>query len=278
MNGLANGNRYARQGVRVVKHISLHQHNRTRQTIGDASLDKRRTEIESEFLLNGLLSNNVLSALPAEDFARLCPHLEPAALIAGDDLYDFDEKLRFAYFPESAVLSHLYTLADGNTTEAAMIGKEGVVGLSEIFNACPPLYSTRVLVGGSALKIASQTLKQEFGRGGAIQRSLLTYASARMAHLSSRVVCNSRHTVEARLCSWLLMVHDRVGEDKLSLTHEQIAVHLGARRAGISTAACALRDRGVISYSRGQICILDRRMLEAAACECYRMLKPALTA
>jgi CRP-like cAMP-binding protein len=221
---------------------------------------------------NGLLTNKLLTALPGEDFARLLPHLEPVSLSCGRDLYGFGEGVRDAYFPESAVVSHLYILEDGSTTEAAMIGKDGMTGLSAIFAAPAPTHWTQVIVPGTALRMSTQVLKQEFSRGGAMQRLLLAYAGARIAHLSQRAVCNGRHTVEERLCSWLLMIHDRVGEDHLPLTHEQIARHLGTRRAGITTAATSLRGRKVIGCSRGQIRILDRQGLEQSACECYRTL------
>jgi CRP-like cAMP-binding protein len=194
-------------------------------------------------------------------------------LSAGEDLYKMDAGVRSAYFPETAIVSHLYVLADGNSTEAVMIGREGLLGLSAVFDAEQPGYWARVLVAGSALRIDSETLKQEFKRGGALQRLLLSYAGARMAQLSQRAVCNGRHTVDERLCCWLLMVHDRARGGLLQLTHEQIAAHLGTRRAGITTAAAALRDAGIISYSRGSLSVNDRRALESSACECYRVLR-----
>jgi CRP-like cAMP-binding protein len=229
--------------------------------------------------LNALLANELLAALPGEDFGRLLPHLEPAALAAGEDLYGFERVVRFAYFPETAVLSHLYTLSDGNTTEAAMIGREGFVGLSLILGARRENYATRVLVAGSALKIRAEILRQEFGRGCALQRTVLAYAGSRLAHLSQRAVCAGRHKVDERLCCWLLMAYDRAGEDRLRLTHDLIASHLGTRRAGITERANALRDEGIIGYKRGMLRVLDRERLEAAACECYRTLgRPAARA
>jgi CRP-like cAMP-binding protein len=231
----------------------------------------RRKNVEA-VSFNGLLANRLLAALPGEDFESLFPHLEPVALTAGEDLYPFDKGIHFAYFPESAVISQLHAMADGSTTEAAMIGMEGMVGLSAIFHASQPNYWTRVLVSGSALRISVDILNEAFGRGGALQASLLAYAGMRLAQLSQRAVCSSRHKVEARLCCWLLMVHDRVGEDQLQLTHELIASHLGVRRAGVTENANELRDRNIISYSRGVLRVLDRQRLEAAACECYQRL------
>lgn len=221
---------------------------------------------------NGLLTNRILTALPGEDFARLLPYLEPVSLCCGAELFESGESTQSVYFPESAVLSHIHLLVDGNTVEAALIGKEGMVGLSEIFNSPRPLYWTQVTIAGTALRISTKIVKQNFALGGAMQRLLLGYASARIAQLSQRAVCNGRHSVEERLCCWLLMLHDRVGDNLLPLTHEQVSRHIGTRRAGVSVAATSLRDNGIISYTRGQIQIVDRQALEMAACECYQSL------
>lgn len=222
---------------------------------------------------NGLLTNKLLTALPGEDFARLLPHFEPASLTCGKDLYEIGESVRYVYFPETAVLSHLYILADGSTTEAAMVGKEGLTGLYAIFDSPAPAYSTTILITGTAIRARTEVLKEELANGGAVQRMLLGYAGECIEYLSQRVICNGRHTVGERLCTWLLMIHDRTGETLLPLTHEQIASHLGARRAGITEAMISLRERQFIGNSRGQIQIVDRLALEGAACECY----PALT-
>ncbi|HUQ33571.1 MAG TPA: Crp/Fnr family transcriptional regulator [Pyrinomonadaceae bacterium] len=231
--------------------------------------ERKNTESAS---LNALLANEILSGLPTEEFERLLPHLEPVTLVAGEDLYQFEGGVTYAYFPESVVISQLHILGDGNTTEAAMVGREGLVGLSAVFNAPQPAYWTRVLVAGNALRIRVDILKQEFGRGLTLQRKLLAYTAARMAQLSMRAVCTGSHKVDERLCCWLLMLHDRARADQLQLTHELIASHLGVRRAGITVSANALRDVAGISYSRGQLRILDRQLLEAAACECYQMM------
>jgi CRP-like cAMP-binding protein len=221
---------------------------------------------------NGLLTNKLLTQLPGEDFARLLPHLEPVSLSCGEDLYRFGESIHDVYFPETAVISHLYFMEDGSTTAAAIIGREGLVGLSTIFDARPPSYYTQVTIGGSALRVETEVIKQEFNRGGAMQRLLLSYTSTRLAQLSQRAVCNGRHKVDERLCTWLLMIHDRAGNEQLPLTHEEIAHHLGLRRAGITTACNVLRHCGAINYRRGMIRILNRQELEAAACECYQAL------
>jgi CRP-like cAMP-binding protein len=222
-----------------------------------------------------LLTNKILTSLPNEDFTGLLPHLEPVSLRPGQALHNFGDRIRFSYFPESAVISHLHILEDGRTTEAAMIGKEGMTGLSVIFGARPPARWTQAMIGGSALKIKVEIIRGEFARSGALQQLILGYAGARINHLSQRAVCNGRHTMEERLCSWLLMVQDRVGEDRMFLTHERIAYHLGTRRASVTCIANTLRDKRIISYNRGQLHILDRGALEGASCECYRTLGQA---
>lgn len=222
---------------------------------------------------NGLLTNKLLVSLPGTDFARLLPHLEPVSLLSGQDVYRFGEGMGFVYFPETAVISHIYFLEDGSTTGAALVGREGMIGLSSIFDSRPPSYWTRVTIGGIALRVDREVIKQEFARGEAMQKLLLGYTSARLAQLSQRAVCNGRHNLEGRLCTWLLMIHDRVSDAHLPLTHEEIAHHLGARRAGVTSSCNFLRDSGIIHYRRGSIRILDRKKLETVACECYRMLR-----
>ncbi|MFL6334732.1 MAG: Crp/Fnr family transcriptional regulator [Pyrinomonadaceae bacterium] len=232
--------------------------------------ETRRTEGDS---LNLLLANRLLSALPAEDFARLFPHLEPVSLVAGETLYKLDADMRYAYFPETAVVSHLYILSEGGMTEADMVGREGMAGLSAVFNVPPPSYLSEVALSGSALRARVDVLRQEFARGGAFQQTLIKYAAARIALLSRRAVCNGNHRVEERLCTWLLMMHDRAGDTPLALTHERISRHLGARRAGVTSVATILRDRGIIDYTRGHIRVTNREALEAAACECYPVVR-----
>jgi CRP-like cAMP-binding protein len=219
--------------------------------------------------LNLLLTNRLLSALPAEDFSRIFPHFEPVSLATGEVLYKLDEEMRYAYFPETAVVSHLHILSEGGMTEADMVGREGMTGLSAVFNVPPPSYVSEVALPGSALRARVDVLRQEFARGGAFQQTLVRYAAARIALLSRRAVCNGNHRVEERLCMWLLMMHDRAGDQPLALTHERISRHLGTRRAGVTSAATMLRDRGIIDYTRGHIRVTDRTALEAAACECY---------
>jgi CRP-like cAMP-binding protein len=218
---------------------------------------------------DGLLTNRILTGLPGADFARLLPHLEPVELVCDENLYFLGDPPDFIYFPENAVVSHLYILSDGGTIEADMVGREGLTGLSAVFNSHPPDRWTKVTIGGSALRVRAEVMREEFGLCGGFQHAVLAYASARLAHVAQRAVCNGLHSVEQRFCSWLLMLQDRAGDVRLPLTHERIARHLGTRRAGITELATVLRARGDISYSRGLIRVVNRRGLEASACECY---------
>jgi CRP-like cAMP-binding protein len=235
------------------------------QAAGHAPASPRRVSFD------GLLTNKILTGLPGADFARLLPHLEPVELACDANLYFLGDLPEFLYFPESAVISHLHVLSDGGTIESDMVGREGMTGLSAVFKSHPPERWTHVTIGGSALRLRADVLRHEFARGGAVQQSLLSYAASRLAQVSQRAVCNGLHSVEQRFCSWLLMTHDRAGDERLPLTHERIARHLGTRRAGITELATILRSRGHINYSRGVIQITDRRGLEARACECYRV-------
>lgn len=271
MNGPDSKHDFARKCAGV-RHRGAETFAGSRPAAGTIPAMSRAHNFIKPVTFNGLLTNNLLTALPGEDFTRLLPYLEPVSLSCGENLYGFGEGVRDVYFPENAVVSQLHILEDGCTTEAAIIGREGLTGLSAIFASRAPTYLTQVTIAGSALRMSAEALKQEFARGGAMQSLLLSYASARIAQLSQKAVCNARHTVVERLCCWLLMIHDRVGDERLPLTHEQIAHHLGTRRAGISEAAGSLRERGIISYARGQVRVIDRRALETAACECYRAL------
>lgn len=232
-----------------------------------------RREFQKPIAFNGLLTNKILTALPGPDFAHLLSYLEPVSLFSGQDIYVFGKAIDFIYFPETAVISHLYFLEDGSTTGAAMVGKEGVVGLSAVLDSRPASYWTQVTVGGTAVRVSPDAIREDFARGGAMQRLLLASIRARLFQLSQRAACNGRHTLRERLCTWLLMVHDRVGDEQILLTHENIAHHLGARRAGVSTSCNGLRDQGIITYRRGRLRIADRELLERVACECYRALR-----
>ncbi|HEX6729525.1 MAG TPA: Crp/Fnr family transcriptional regulator [Pyrinomonadaceae bacterium] len=217
----------------------------------------------------GLLTNKLLTSLPGPDFAALLPHLVPATLNSGDELYAFGNNIETIYFPETAVLSQVSYLTDGSATEVAVVGNEGVVGLSALFGSQPSMYWTKVTIAGTALRASIHSLSDEFRRGKSFQERVLAYTSSFLNQVSQRVVCNSRHRLEERLCTWLLLLHDRAQGAPLTLTHEQIAERLGARRAGITSFCSLLREKQAIAYQRGVISAVNRDLLEEWACECY---------
>ena len=219
------------------------------------------------------LSNKILASLPAPEFKRLLPFFEPVALRSSEEVLRSNEWSDSVYFPETVVVSHFYRLDNGGATAAAVIGNDGMIGLSNLFESGPPAYRTIVMIGGEGLRIKAEDFRLEFARGASLQRLVLTYVSNRLAQVSQRAVCNGRHKLAERLCTWLLMIDDRAENRDLMLTHADIANHLGARRAVITCCCNTLRTSGAITYKRGHIIILDRERLETEACECYQVLQ-----
>lgn len=222
---------------------------------------------------SGLLTNKILSALPGDELTRLLPYLEPASFRLGEYVYELGQHVPVVYFPEAAVISQIYYLEDGSSAGVSIVGNDGLLGLSAMLDAPRARYWAVATIGGSALGIRVDVLRQEFMKGGVLQKLILSYANARMVQLAQRTVCNSRHRLEERLCTWLLMIHDRANNSNLPLTHEAISQLLGTRRAGVTNFCNVLRDNRVISYHRALITILNREALEASACECYRRIE-----
>jgi CRP-like cAMP-binding protein len=221
------------------------------------------------FKVKNQLTNRLISSLNVDDFARLQTYLEPVSLSSGETLYQPQDRIRYIYFPESAVISNLQMLEDGRTVEIAMTGKEGVTGLSSIFNSRSAVDWTEVTVAGNALKLNAQIFKQEFNQSNSLQTSLFNYANSYIEQISRRVICNNYHQIKERFCSWLLMLQNRNGGSKFSLTQEQIARFLGVHRPSISYIANELREKRMIDYRRGQIIILNHQALEKSTCSCF---------
>jgi len=217
-------------------------------------------------------SNRLLASLNAADFSRLQPYLKPVLLSFGEILCEPQDRVRYVYFPESAVVSNLQMLEDGRTIETAMTGREGVTGLASIFNSQPASDWTEVSVAGSALRLNAQILKQEFYCCGTLQASLFKYLGSYIEQISQRVICNNYHLMEKRFCSWLSMLQNRHHKDKFFLTHEQIARYLGVQRPLISNLARKLREAGIIHYRRKEIIILDFPKLQSLACPCFHAI------
>ena len=220
----------------------------------------------------GLLTNRLLSSLPGAEFTELLPYLEPASFRTGEYVCEQGQEMHYIYFPETMVISQLCYLGDGSSSGVAIVGRDGLIGLSAILQNDRAQHWAVATIGGSALRIRADEVRREFTKGGPVQKAILNYAHTRLQQVSQRAVCNSRHRLEERLCTWLLMIQDRTNASHLPLTHEVISQHLGTRRAGVTNFCNVLRDNGVIAYHRALITIVDRTALQQSACECYAKL------
>jgi CRP-like cAMP-binding protein len=217
--------------------------------------------------------NHLLAALPAEEFDRLLPHLELAAMPLGDVLYESGTHLGHVYFPTTSIVSLLYVMEDGASAEIAVVGNEGIIGVALFMGGETTPSRAVVQSAGYAYRLKGQLLKQEFNRSGAMQQLLLRYTQALLTQMAQTAVCNRHHSVDQQLCRWLLLSLDRLASNELTMTQELIANMLGVRREGVTEAAGKLQDAGLLRYSRGRITVVDRPGLEAQACECYRVVK-----
>ena len=217
--------------------------------------------------------NHLLAALPGVEFERLGQHLELVPMALGAMVYSPGEQLQHAYFPTTAIVSLHYVMESGATAETAGVGNEGVVGVSLFMGGDTTSSSAVVQAAGHAYRLGRQKLLEEFHRGGLLQRLLLRYTQALMTQVTQTAACNRHHSVEQRLCRWLLLAVDRSGGRDLVMTHELVAGMLGVRREGVTEAAGRLQQAGCISYRRGHISVLDRSVLESRACECYAVVR-----
>lgn len=219
-----------------------------------------------------MLTNKLLLRLRDAEFARLMPLLEPVSLSAGERLSEAGEAARFIYFPESCVISCQAHMEDGKSAEVGMIGFEGMADITGLVNPGPAVHSLSVSIGGSALRARKDDFEREMLRSEGLQQSLLGYAAEYVTQLSQRHACAIFHVVEQRFAVWLLLLTDRTDETVIQVTQEQIANHLGVRRAGVTVVALHMQAAGAINYRRGNLRITNREMLEEIACECYGSL------
>jgi len=217
--------------------------------------------------------NHLLNALPASDYARLKSHLELVPLELGEVLYEPGIRLRHVYFPTTSIVSLLYVMEDGASAEIAVVGNEGMLGISLFMGGETTPSRAVVQSGGYGIRLKAQLLKQEFARFGPMMHLLLRYTQALITQMSQTAVCNRHHSVDQQLCRWLLLSLDRLQTNELSMTQQLIANMLGVRREGVTQAARRLQDAGLIRYHRGLITVLDRPRLEARVCECYQVVK-----
>lgn len=217
--------------------------------------------------------NHLLAALPAAEFDRLAPHLEGVAMPLGEVLYESGGQLRHVYFPSTSIVSLLYVLENGASAEIAVVGNEGILGISLFMGGETTPSRAVVQSAGYGYRLKAQLLKDEFNRAGPVLRLLLRYTQALITQMTQTAVCNRHHSIEQQLCRWLLLSLDRLPTDSLTMTQELIANMLGVRREGVTEAAGNLQRAGLIRYSRGHIEVLDRPGLEKTVCECYAVVK-----
>ena len=217
--------------------------------------------------------NLILAALPAADYQKLLPQLELVEMPLGHSLYESGGHLNHVYFPVEGIVSLLYVTKGGSSAELAVVGREGMIGVSLFMGGETTPNRAVVQSACKAYRLPAHTLKERFAEGGALQLILLKFTQALITQISQTAVCNLHHTVDQQLCRWLLLSLDRLPENKLQMTQELIANMLGVRRQGVTESAGKLEREGLISYSRGLITVLNRPGLEKRACECYSVVK-----
>src|SRR5688572_29031467 len=217
--------------------------------------------------------NHLLASLSGEDFQRVSSNLKLVPLELGRVLYESGSRQRAVYFPTTAIVSLLYMLADGASAEIAVVGNEGIIGVSLFMGGETTPSRAVVQSAGHAYQLTGRRLKLEFNRGGAMQHLLLRYTQALLTQMAQTAVCNRHHSLDQQLCRWLLLSLDRLSGTELVMTQELIANMLGVRREGVTEAAGSLQKAGLIKYSRGRISVLDRPGLEKRTCECYAVVK-----
>jgi CRP-like cAMP-binding protein len=217
--------------------------------------------------------NHLLAALPQSDFEQLKSHLKLVSLTLGEALYESGVTLRHVYFPIDSIVSLLYVMADGASAEIAVVGNDGVVGVSLFMGGETTPSRAVVQSAGHAFRLEGGLLKAEFVRAGTMQHLLLRYTQALLTQMAQTAVCNRHHTLDQQLCRWLLLSLDRLPSKELIMTQELIANMLGVRREGVTEAAGKLQAAGLIQYNRGRITVLDRSGIEARTCECYAVVK-----
>jgi CRP-like cAMP-binding protein len=217
--------------------------------------------------------NHLLEALPAPVRERWLPEIEAVDLRLGEVLYESGGMLSHVYFPITAIVSLLYVTENGESAEIAIVGNEGIVGISLFMGGGSTTSRAVVQSAGQAVRLKAQVLKEEFNQSGPVLHLLLRYTQALITQMAQTAVCNRHHTLDQQLCRWLLLSIDRLHGADLVMTQELIANMLGVRREGVTESALKLQRAGLIRYARGRISVLDRAGLEKRTCECYAVVK-----
>ena len=217
--------------------------------------------------------NHLLAALPAAELASLASQMSMESLNLGDSIYESGAPLKQVFFPTSSVISLLYVMLDGASAEIAVVGWEGVVGVSLFMGGNTTPSRAIVQSAGQSLVLSAKHVHDEFARGGPLHSLLLKYTQALITQMAQTAVCNRHHSVDQQLCRWLLLSLDRLNSNELLMTQQLIADMLGVSRGGVTEAAGKLQAAGIIDYSRGRITVIDRLALEDAVCECYDVVR-----
>ena len=217
--------------------------------------------------------NQLLAALPADEWQRLLPELESVEIVLGQVLYESGSTMTHMYFPTTAIVSLLYVLENGSSAEIAVVGNEGLVGVSLFMGGESTPSRAVAQSAGLGFRLPAQVIKDEFNRAGPTMHLLLRYTQALITQMAQTAVCNRHHSLDQQLCRWLLLSLDRLQGHELTMTQELISNMLGVRREGVTEAAMQLQAAGLIRYSRGKISVLDRSGLERRTCECYAVVK-----
>lgn len=217
--------------------------------------------------------NRLLAALPARVYRQLAAEFEPVVFNPGDLLFEQGQPIRSVYFPDGGLVSILLPVEGDKVTEVAVVGREGIVGLPVFLGADAYPHRAVAQARGSALRLPAGAFRANVRRNAPLSELLMRYTDAFLVQVSQSAVCNCLHPVPKRYTRWLLMAHDRLGSDRLPLTLKLLSLMLTVRLASISQATSALERAGLIRYRRGELHILDRPGLEAAACDCYRLIQ-----
>ena len=217
--------------------------------------------------------NHLLGAIPEAEWERFAPHLTQMHLELGEVIYESGSNQPHVYFPTDSIISLLYVMENGSSAEIAIVGNEGLVGISLFMGGGTTPSRAIVQSAGQAFRMKAQWIRDEFILAGPVQQVFLRYTQALLTQMAQTAVCNRHHHVDQQLCRWLLMSLDRLSSNELTMTQELIANMLGVRREGVTEAAGKLQHLGIIEYHRGKITVLDRPHLERMACECYQVVK-----
>ncbi|PVZ82376.1 Crp/Fnr family transcriptional regulator [Serratia sp. S1B] len=219
------------------------------------------------------IQNYLLASLPLEQWRRWKPDLEKVELALGQVIYESGRLMSHVYFPTTAIVSLLYVLENGASAEIAVVGNEGIVGVSLFMGGGTTPSRGVVQSAGHAYRLKAKAMRAEFDRGGPVLHLLLRYTQALITQMTQTAVCNRHHTLDQQLCRWLLLSLDRLHGSEVLMTQELISNMLGVRREGVTHAALKLQNAGLIHYTQGRINVLDRAGLEHRSCECYAVVK-----